>query len=392
MKKTDQKILIVDDNTKNLQFLAKLLSDKGYTVETAMSGTEALVWVEKNEFDLILLDIMMPGMDGFEVSERINTDEKNSDLPIIFLTAKTDLKSLTRGFSKGGVDYLTKPFNSEELLARVKTHIELKKAKQQLKQLNRSLEEKVAKRTKELKVSNDELARANADLEELDTVKTEFLRMISHEVRTPLNGIIGSLELLKLEELPQETHWLIHVLDESIKRLENFSIAALDISQIRAKGKELLKPEKILALPMITKCIQNLSALQNEKKITIDTVGLTDNMYFHGDKYFISKCINNILTNAMNYSPGNGKITIEGFEDKYTFNYIIKDNGPGFPELRKNKLFKPFSHGEGHMEKQLGLGLYLAKLIMDIHSGDIKISNTENNGACVQLSFKKNLN
>ncbi|MCD4674915.1 MAG: response regulator [Desulfobacula sp.] len=125
---SDQKslILAVDDKPQNLQFLGKLLSDNGYEVGMAQNGQQALNFVKKNEPDLILLDIMMPDMDGYEVCEQLKQDFSARHIPIIFLTAKTDSKDIVKGFDVGGVDYVTKPFNSAELLARIKTQIEIK--------------------------------------------------------------------------------------------------------------------------------------------------------------------------------------------------------------------------------------------------------------------------
>ena len=119
-------ILAVDDNPRNLQFLGKLLSDNGFEVAMAQSGQQALNFIRKNDPDLILLDIMMPEMDGFAVCEKIKADFAACHIPIIFLTAKTDTRDVVKGFEAGGVDYVTKPFNSAELLARVKTHVEVK--------------------------------------------------------------------------------------------------------------------------------------------------------------------------------------------------------------------------------------------------------------------------
>ncbi|RLB98363.1 MAG: response regulator [Deltaproteobacteria bacterium] len=119
-------VLTVDDKPQNLQFLGKLLSDNGYEVGVAQSGQQALNFVRKNEPDLILLDIMMPDMDGYEVCKRLKEDFSAKHIPIIFVTAKTDPEAIIKGFDMGGVDYVTKPFNSAELLARIKTHIELR--------------------------------------------------------------------------------------------------------------------------------------------------------------------------------------------------------------------------------------------------------------------------
>lgn len=119
-------ILAVDDKSQNLQFLGKLLSDNGYEVGMAQNGVQALNFLRKNEPDLILLDIMMPEMDGYQVCERIKSDFSTRHIPVIFLTAKTDTQDVVKGFEMGGVDYVTKPFNSAELLARIKTHVEMK--------------------------------------------------------------------------------------------------------------------------------------------------------------------------------------------------------------------------------------------------------------------------
>ena len=119
-------VLTVDDKPQNLQFLGKLLSDNGYEVGVAQSGQQALNFVRKNEPDLILLDIMMPDMDGYEVCKRLKEDFSAKPIPIIFVTAKTDPEAIIKGFDMGGVDYVTKPFNSAELLARIKTHIDLR--------------------------------------------------------------------------------------------------------------------------------------------------------------------------------------------------------------------------------------------------------------------------
>ncbi|MFH0999567.1 MAG: response regulator, partial [Bacteroidota bacterium] len=150
MNKKTPKILIVDDNPKNMQVLAGFLTESGYELEYSLNGMQALQWVGAEDFDLILLDIMMPEMDGFEVCEKIKSSSKNNDLPIIFLTAKTDIESIKKAFQMGGVDYISKPFNGEELLSRVSTHIELKCSKDRLKHINKKLDELVKERTREL--------------------------------------------------------------------------------------------------------------------------------------------------------------------------------------------------------------------------------------------------
>ncbi|OFX38624.1 MAG: hypothetical protein A2X08_17980 [Bacteroidetes bacterium GWA2_32_17] len=129
------KVLVVDDNPENIQVISTCLSNEGYEVEFTLNGTDAINWVSQTNFDLVLLDVMMPEIDGFEVCRKIKQLPRTVDLPIIFLTAKTDIESITTGFNEGGVDYISKPFNSLELLSRVKTHVEIRKNKLKLNQL-----------------------------------------------------------------------------------------------------------------------------------------------------------------------------------------------------------------------------------------------------------------
>jgi PAS domain S-box-containing protein len=150
-------ILIVDDNPKNLQVLGSTLKDAGYKIDFATSGKEALEWLDEKAFDLVLLDVMMPEMDGFEVCEIIRKKEHFSNLPVLFLTAQTDKDSIAKGFGLGAQDYITKPFDKGELLARVKTHLDLKRSKESLQKTNQWLEDKVAERTKELQYSEERL-------------------------------------------------------------------------------------------------------------------------------------------------------------------------------------------------------------------------------------------
>ncbi|MGB4201517.1 MAG: response regulator, partial [Thermotogota bacterium] len=182
-------IMIVDDTPANLELLAEMLHAKGYRVLQFPNGMTALHACVRVKPDLILLDIMMPQMDGFEVNRRLKTDEKLRDIPVIFISALDDTANIVQALSQGGVDYITKPFKEEEVLARVRTHLKIVFLQRQLKAHNENLEELVAKRTQQL-------TRAHERLKELDRLKDDFLSMISHEIRTPANGLLGVGELL----------------------------------------------------------------------------------------------------------------------------------------------------------------------------------------------------
>ena len=200
------KILIVDDNPKNIQVIANVLNGAHFSVGYATDGQNAINTLQNtNDYDLVLMDIDMPVMNGLEACRLIRNNARLKNISVIFLTAFTDTEKIVAGFEAGAQDYITKPFNSTELLARVKTHIELKKNREILLDLNIYLQKQVLQRINELTITNEKLDKANAQLEQLDQAKTEFLHILSHEIRTPLNGIIGSLDLIKKNKLPEKT-------------------------------------------------------------------------------------------------------------------------------------------------------------------------------------------
>src|SRR5580658_307397 len=181
--------MIVDDNPANLKLLEDMLRQKGHEVHSFPRGRLALADALENPPDLILLDINMPEMNGYEVCERLKSTDDLRDIPVIFLSALNDIQDKVKAFRSGAVDYISKPFQIEEVHARVETHIKLHDLQRALTRQNEHLEEAVAARTREL-------AEANQRLTILDRSKNDFLNLISHEFRTPLNGLLGAGELI----------------------------------------------------------------------------------------------------------------------------------------------------------------------------------------------------
>ncbi len=386
MDNPQPKLLIVDDNPKNLQVLGMTLEQHNYRVEFSINGESALEWIKKQVFDLILLDVMMPGMNGLEVCKIIRTNKNYDDVPIIFLSAETDKNTILEGFELGAQDYITKPFDSRELLARVKTHLELKSHREQLKMTNQILELKVAERTSELKKSNEKLAKSNEELMELDNVKTEFLNIISHEIRTPLNGIVGPIELIKSELNDSKLTKLFEILESSVSRLEKFTLTALAITELKTGlRKDSLK--KINLSELIQNTLLAINEQSKPKNIKFDTSSFSAKDLITGDLNLLTMCFKGILENAVIYSPSGGTVMIRVENKNNSTSCEISDEGPGFSEIALKNLFKLFRPGETHVDENLGVDLTLAKLIMEAHSGKIIIENLKNKGAMVKLIF-----
>ncbi|MGA1977935.1 MAG: hybrid sensor histidine kinase/response regulator [Bacteroidales bacterium] len=380
-------ILIVDDNPHNLQVLGKLLQENKYEIEFATNGKAALEWLKAKQFDLILLDINMPEMTGFEVCTTIRSNPDLNNVPVIFLSAETERESILKGFELGAQDYITKPFDSRELLVRVRTHLVLKDSLEKLENLNKSLEEKVLERTQQLKETNEKLEALNLKLIDLDKVKAEFLSLISHEIRTPLNGIIGPLELLKEPVSAGEISDLVEVLDISVRRLERFALNAILITRLKTRQFEI-KKDKIHISKLINEVIDEAKGKFQSGNIQVKRNDEITGDLIYGEAELIKKCIGDILDNAILFSPQNDTIEINTYVEDQTIICEIKDNGPGFTKGAVDHVFELFAAGDARKDNCTGIGLPIAKMIMEAHGGSIIIGNNPGGGAFVKLLFQ----
>ncbi len=378
-------ILIVDDTPENIDILVDLLED--FEKQIAIDGADALqtAWVGDPP-DLILLDIMMPEMDGYEVCRRLRENDKTKEVPVIFLTAKTEKDDIVKGFEAGGQDYITKPFDARELMERVKTQLELKTQREILKNMNNILEEKVMERTAQLQKAMESLDKANSELQILDVAKTNFLQMISHELRTPLNGICGASYFLN-DSLKDDAELgeFVEMLKESVERLERFSTTALLITQL--KTNPLINKEEINLRNVIQQSISDLRINAKEKNITITNNFVDESLLIYADKKLILRVFNCIIDNSIKYSEINGSTIVN--VSKLNGKIIIEfsDKGQGFSQTALTNLFKTFGMGEAHIDQNYGLSLKVVKLIMEAHGGEIEVENSAFGSACVKLIF-----
>lgn len=372
-------ILVVDDTPENIEILVELLD--GFDLKVAINGLEALetAW-EDQAPDLILLDIMMPEMDGYEACRQLRADERTRDVPVIFLTAKTQKEDVYKAFEAGGQDYVTKPFDARELMERVKTQLELKAQREVLRNINQILEEKVQQRTAELEI-------ANKELQGLDEAKNNFLMMISHELRTPLNGIVGAAYFLNdtLSE-NDELAEFVDMLKLSVDRLEKFSTTALLITELSTRQaislSDIKLDESILA------CIAKVQAQAKNKGISLTSTESKGQFIVKGDQKLIDIALCSVLDNAIKYSPTDGNIVIGISNQTDGIVVEVSDSGNGFSETALQNLFKPFGLGEKHYDKNLGLSLKATKTIMEVLKGEILVHNLDGKGALVKLVFR----
>jgi two-component system sensor histidine kinase/response regulator len=368
------KVLIVDDNPKNLQVVATLLAENNYQVEVALDGEVAIAWMDKMDFDIILLDVMMPGMSGFDVCEKIKSLHNRENIPVIFLTARHDVEGVTEGFKKGGVDYITKPFNHQELLARISTHVELKKSREKLANVNEWLSHEVAVKSQELTKANNQLIKANEELKKLDKAKSDFLNSISLEIRTPLNGIVGSMNLLKMHNQDEYAQEIISLLDSSVKNLEKYSFAALQIANLQLKGESQLQLTKIDLVPIVKSLIHDLIPISQAKQIEVAFNSHLKEAMVNVDQALMQDAVMALLESSLSYTK-KGNINIELSDRESDIQISIIDTGNLFEGEEVEHFFGSLKHQNYQLERNNAMELYLAKMIILLHKGSIEFKN-----------------
>jgi two-component system sensor histidine kinase/response regulator len=362
MKPEEQSILIVDDVPKNIQLLGSILKEEAYELEFATSGKEALEWLDSKQFDLVLLDIMMPEMDGFEVCRRIKENPATREVSVIFLTAKADFQSIIQGFETGAVDYITKPYNRKELLIRVKTHLTMQRQRKQL-ELSTTFEKKV-------------------------------FSIIGHDLRSPMGNIRTYIDafLLVNGDLDENVKALLKDLyllsDNAFNLLENLLNWAKSLS-----GGIVCRPQT----DNISLLIKNVLALFNmqaeSKRISLTFTG-KENMNGFFDPELISVVIRNLVSNALKFTPHGGSIAISANHqmENSKIRLIVKvsDTGTGMPPEIIDNLINRSVHFTTYgtdNEKGSGLGFQLCKEFVALNSGHIWIESTPGKGSNFYVSL-----
>jgi len=384
-------ILVVDDLKSNRLYIREFFERRKFTVYTAEHGKEALDILERYEVDIILLDVEMPVLGGYDTCRIIKEDHRWKNIPIIFITSKNDEESTIKGFEVGAHDFVVKPFNDGELYARVKTHLELKAKSEQLIMLNKYLEEIVEQRTFQLREAMSNLEKAYHEIEHshkqlqtLSVAKMNFLKIISHEIRTPLNGVVGFVDVLQDTVKTEELKTYVNYLAKSAARLEQFATDAIFITELTVDSYEISEYEFLLQdlVEEIESSVEEL-VVQNDVRLVFKPVG---SPILYTDRNLFGIALRHIIENAVKYSPNSGTVTIESVEDGgYVVQVIVIDEGAGFSSRALESLFDLFALGQEHLDNTSGLGLALANLIMQKLKGQILVKNNSDQGASVTL-------
>ena len=359
-------ILVVDDTTANLQLLAGMLKERGYRVRPVPSGKLALQAIQKEQPDLILLDINMPEMNGYEVCAFLKADEALREIPVLFISALDETIDKVKAFAAGGVDYITKPFQFEEVEARVKTHLKLRRLQLELQRQNCQLRE------------------SYEQLKKLEELRDNLTNMVVHDMRSPLMGITGNLEILEMyaeKKLScEDMESLRHARSSSLV-LVDMVTSLLDISRLEQGQMPLcvtcsdmddLVQDALNSLGSLTKQV----SLRYNKKSEPDMVTCDANL--------ITRVIANLVGNAIKFAPEGSKVTVSVEKEGEGTKLCVTDTGNGIPLEYHGKIFEKFGQVETRQHRQrysTGLGLTFCKLAVEAHGGNIGVESEVGRGS-----------
>ena len=389
MNKPAPTILLADDNPDNLEVLSRILGEAGYKTRTAKNGQLALNSIQASAPDMALIDLHMPVMDGYELCKQIKNDSRYAHIPVLFISAIGESFNKVIAFELGAVDYIPKPVDPKEVLARVSTHLKIKQLKDQLEAKNRELETQVLERTAELKNALEEVKTLNDHLNSLDHAKNSFLTLISHELRTPLVGLGIADELLNDKDLTEEeSKHFQSIFWASHQKLLNIVDHATVLTRLNLKKPVYeINPQDIKTLVQYS--FESLKPLLEASGVTIELTGKEDQILMC-DKEYGRMVFNALLETAVKFTSQGKKVCINWEEQKHQSLVIIEADGWTLPEKHTANFFEVLSiHETIFPGGDLGLAPAVAKQVMNACGGKIQVSNRGTDGITLTVTFPK---
>ncbi|EJM81450.1 signal transduction histidine kinase [Pseudomonas sp. GM74] len=382
------KLLIVDDLPENLLALEALIKREDCIVYKALSADEALSLLLQHEFALAILDVQMPGMNGFELAELMRGTEKTRNIPIVFVSAAGhELNYAFKGYESGAVDFLHKPLDIQAVKSKVSVFVDLYRQSKAMKEQVLALEQSRREQETLLK----QLQNTQLELEQAVRMRDDFMSIVAHEVRTPLNGLILETQLRKMHLARDNAaaftldkmHAMVDRDERQIKNLIRLIEDMLDVSRIRT-GKLSIRPKRVDLSTLVRDLLHNFSQQIDaaEASVSLDTA---QPVIGNWDEFRIEQVISNLLTNALRYgakSPISVKVYSEGGQALVD----VQDQGIGISEANQKRIFQQFERVSArHVVAGLGLGLFISEQIVAAHGGTITVQSRIGEGALFRV-------
>lgn len=362
-------ILIVDDVPTNLNVLMKFLQSTGFKVLVATDGMSALEQAEYTIPDVILLDVMMPGMDGFETCQRLKANPATQDIPVLFMTALSDTVDKVRGFDLGAADYITKPLHQEEVVARVQAHLALHRQRQEIERLRE---------------------QDRVRYETLSQYKDYLLNTASHDLKNPLSSIIMSVALLRryLVIGDERANEKIDDIEHAAIYMRDLICNLLDLARLEM-GVALVK-DKVSLSQLLTTSMKYMESLATEKRIALQLQQPDHDVGVPCDAFQINQVLQNLMSNALKYTAEGGSVEVSTHtDDRYVYVHVA-DTGFGIPEPDMPHLFEKFyrvNTSEHRAPVGTGLGLSIVQEIVQQHGGEITVQSRLGSGTTFTFSL-----
>ncbi len=353
-------ILIVDDIAENLEFLSSELSTHGYYTRPVNSGKLAIMAARASPPDLVLLDILMPEMDGYEVCQAFKTDHQIHDIPIIFISGLNETIDKVRAFQLGAIDYITKPFQLEEVLARIDTHVTL--------------------------------YRQRRELEQQRELKARFVSMATHEFRTPLAVIKTTADILLRysDRLSAEERFeKLGTINKEVKALDELIGEVLSFNKMDMGRLEFHQEETDIRA-FCDEIVHRFGVISGTQLICSVQDGVT---FAYIDPHLLDHVLSNLLSNALKYSPSDSPVYLHVSQDKEHLTFKVVDEGIGIPPDEQKHIFSPFYRASNAAEfGGTGLGLAIVKQYVCRHGGSVHFESTEDLGTTFIVRIPRNMN